>query len=116
MAQSPPFNQVHYTSLPPDSVLQSLSTIRAPGWHYRQGGPYTILWTHKYMSTAVLIVGIILLLTTLIGGLLLLARSEESLNASVFVEGARTKVVMSGAADQYMAGAIFNMLNQMPPA
>ncbi len=116
MAQSPSFNQVHYTSASPDQVLNYLSGIRAPGWSGRPAGPRTISWTHRYMTTAVLVIGVILLLTTLIGGLLLLARSEESLMANVMVEAGRTKVLFSGAADQYMASAVFNAINTMPPA
>jgi hypothetical protein len=116
MAESPPFNHLYYTSARPEDVMNYLSVIRAPGWVGRPGGPQTIIWTHRYMSTPVLVVGVILLVTTLIGGLLLLARSEESLAAAVFIEGGRTKVILSGAADRYMAAAVFNTLNQLPPA
>jgi hypothetical protein len=116
MAESPPYNQIFYTSAVPNDVLNHLSMIRPPGWNPVQGGPSTIIWTHKYMTQAVLIIGVVLLITTCIGGLLLLVRSDESLMASVTAEGSRTKVVMSGAADQNMAGAIFQVLNQLPPA
>ena len=116
MAESPPYNQVFYTSAAPNEVLTHLSMIRPAGWHSVAGGPSTIIWTHKYMTQAVLIVGVVLLVTTCIGGLLLLARSDESLMANVTVEGARTKIILTGAADQYMSGAIFQALNQLPPA
>jgi hypothetical protein len=43
-------------------------------------------------------------------------RSEETLAADVFVEHGRTKVMLTGAADQYMGSALFYMLNQLPPA
>jgi hypothetical protein len=68
------------------------------------------------MTQAVLIVGVILLLTTCIGGLLLLVRSDETLTANVSVEGARTRILVTGAADQYMAGAMFQALTSLPPA
>ena len=116
MAESPPYNQVFFTSAPPNDVLTHLSMIRPPGWNGMPGGPSTIIWTRRYMSQAVLIVGVVLLLTTCIGGLLLLVRSDESLVGNVTVEGGRTKVVLSGVADQYMASAIFQALNQLPPA
>lgn len=116
MAESPGYNQVTYTAATPDAVLSSLSLIRAPGWLGRPAGPQTIMWTHRYMSTVVLVVGIILLLTTLIGGLLLLARSEESLMANVTWEGNKSKLVISGSADQYMVNALFMALNGLPPA
>ena len=68
------------------------------------------------MSTPVLVVGVILLITTLIGGLLLLARSEETLLGHAMVEYGRTKVILSGSADHYMAGALFTTLQAFPPA
>jgi len=68
------------------------------------------------MTTAVLVIGVLLLITTLIGGLLLLARSEESLLGSAIWENCRTKLILSGVADRYMAGAVFNAINQLPPA
>jgi hypothetical protein len=46
----------------------------------------------------------------------LLARSDETLTANITVEGGRTKILLTGAADQYMAGAMFLALNQLPPA
>lgn len=116
MAESPPYNQVFYTTAPPDYVLSQLALVRPSGWYPMPGGPSTIIWNHRYMTQAVLIVGVILLVTTCIGGLLLLARSDESLLANVNVEGGRTKVILTGAADQYMAGSIFQALNQLPPA
>lgn len=116
MAESPPYNQVFYTSAAPNDVLNHLSMIRPPGWNPVPSGPSTIMWTHKYMTQPVLIVGVVLLVTTCIGGLLLLARSDESLMANVTAEGGRTKIILSGAADQHMAGAIFQALNQLPPA
>lgn len=116
MAESPPFNQVYYTSASPQQALQTLSLVRAPGWVQRAGGPATIVWTHRYMTTPVLVIGVLLLVTTLIGGLLLLARSEESLVANAMVEGGRTKLILSGVADQYMTAAVFNALNSLPPA
>jgi hypothetical protein len=114
VAESPSFNQVYYTSAPPQAVVQYLSMIRAPGWTAQQIGPWTFAWSHRYMTNAVLIVGVLLLITTLIGGLLLLARSTESLMGNVMTEGGRTKVIFSGSADQYMAGAIFNAMNNLP--
>ena len=116
MAESPPYNQIFYTSAAPNDVLNHLSMVRPPNWHPTPGGPSTIIWTHKYMTQAVLIIGVVLLITTCIGGLLLLARSDESLMANVTAEGGRTKVILSGAADQHMAGALFQALNQLPPA
>jgi hypothetical protein len=116
VAESAPFNQVYYTSVSPNDVLNHLSMVRAPGWYPTVGGPATIVWSHKYMTQAVLIIGVVLLITTCIGGLLLLARSDEYLTATVTADGGRTKIVMSGAADQYMAGAMFQALNQLPSA
>ena len=68
------------------------------------------------MTQAVLIIGVILLLTTCIGGLLLLVRSEETLTANVTLEGGRTKIIVTGAADQMMSSAMFSALNSLPPA
>lgn len=115
MAESPPYNQVYYTSAPPDMALNQLSLVRPSGWYSYPAGPSTIVWTHKYMTQAVLIVGVILLVTTCIGGLILLARSDETLTANITVDGARTRILLTGAADQYMAGAMFQALNQLPP-
>lgn len=116
MAESPPYNQVFYTTLAPNDVLNQLSLIRPPGWNAIVGGPSTIIWTHKYMTQAVLIVGVVLLVTTCIGGLLLLARSDESLTGNVTSDGGRTKVLLTGVADQNMTGALFQILNQLPSA
>src|SRR5688572_19189057 len=111
MAESAPFNQVYYTSAAPNEVLNHLSMVRPPGWQFSPRGPVTVNWTHRYMTQAVLIVGVVLLITTCIGGLLLLVRSDESLIASVTDERGRTKVILSGAADAYMAGSMFQALN-----
>jgi hypothetical protein len=116
VAESPPYNQVFYTSAAPNDVLNQLSLIRPPGWYSVAGGPSTIIWIHKYMTQAVLIVGVVLLVTTCIGGLLLLARSDESLTGNVTIDGGRTKVLLTGVADQYMSSALFQALNQLPPA
>ena len=115
MSASPPYSQVFYTSAHPNDVLNQLSFVRAPGWTPVVGGPSTIIWNHRYMTDAVLIVGIILLLTTCVGGLLLLVRSDEALVGNVLVEGGRTKVILSGVADQYMVSGIFAALSQLPP-
>ena len=76
----------------------------------------TIVWTRRYTSTAVLVIGVLLLVTTLIGGLLLLVRSEESLTGTALRENGRTRVILSGAADQYLSAALFNALNTLPQA
>jgi hypothetical protein len=114
MAASPAFNQVFFTSAPPEWALSTLALARAPGWTARPAGPTSVIWTHKYMSTPVLIVGVILLLLTLIGGLLLLVRSEESLIASAMSEGGRTKVIVTGTADSNMAAAVFTAVSSLP--
>lgn len=116
MAESPPYNQVYYTTVAPNDVLGHLWTVRAPGWQASVGGPSTIIWSHRYMTQTVLIIGVVLLITTCIGGLLLLVRSDEYLTANVTAEGGRTKIVLSGAANQHMAGAMFQALNQLPAA
>jgi hypothetical protein len=114
VSASPAFNQVFYTSAAPDQVLASLAASRAPGWKTRQGAANSIIWTHRYSTTAVLIVGIVLLVTTLIGGILLLAKSEESLIVSVTMEGGLTKVIASGSADANMSASIFSVVNSFP--
>ena len=116
MAESPAYNYMGYTSADPNTALTTLSLIRASGWDGRPAGPNSIIWTHRYMTTAVLVIGVILLLTTLIGGLLLLARSEESLLANVSWEGMRSKIMISGNANQVMVGQLFMALNNLPPA
>ena len=115
MAESPPFNQVYYTSISPDELLTQLAMIQ-PGWTARSGGLWTIVWTRKYTSTLVLVVGIALLLMTLIGGLLLLVRSEESLVGNIVIEQGRTKLILTGVADQYLASALFSTLGSLPQA
>ena len=114
MPASPGFNQIFFTTAPPEQVLATLALAKAPGWTARPGGPMTVMWTHRYMTTAIMVTGVILLLLTLIGGLLLLVRSQESLLANAMLEGGRTKVIVSGSADQNMAAAVFNAMSSLP--
>lgn len=117
MAASPPIQQTLITAAPPAEVERYLSGLNVTGWVRTSAPSDSLIWSHRYMSTGVLVVGVILLLTTLIGGLVLLIRDTEKLVVTLApLPGGGTKVVVSGAADTWISSGLFQMLNQLPPA
>lgn len=116
MAASPPMQQVLNTSAAPAEVERYLAGLNVPGWA-RSGSPTgSLIWSHKYISNVILIVGIVLLLTTLIGGLVLFLRDTELLVVTMSpLNSGGTKIVVAGAADVAMSSSLFQMLNQLPP-
>jgi hypothetical protein len=115
MAASPPIQQTFVTTASLDEVGRYLSGLNVTGWTRTSAPRDSLIWSHRYMSTGVLVVGIILLLTTLIGGLVLLIRETENLIVTLSpLSNGGTRIVVSGAADTWVSSSLFQMLNQLP--
>lgn len=111
-------NSITQTSADLATVRTAVAQLSVPGWSgpSRTGDPNEARWTRSYRTTLVTIVGIVLLITTLIGGLLLLMKNTEVVSITIIDEGATRKVIVSGSGDQPMQAEIFRLIASLPRA
>ena len=110
------FNQTSTVALTPDQVSQNIigAVTGAKGYTVTTAGAGSIILTRKFMPTWALVVGIIVGLLTLIGFLLLIVRTTETLTVTVASVDGGTRVVASGTASQEMAQRLSVVIAGMP--
>ena len=113
MAASSPFNRVFDVPISAGSAAATLSSISVSDWNgsiSNEPRRTTIVWGRTYRSTTVLIVGLALLVTTIVGGLILLLKEYEELVVTIVETPRGARVVVAGAADPALAAAIFTAM------
>jgi Uncharacterised protein family UPF0547 len=110
------FNRTVVVSEAPDVVSQSLigSLSGEPGYTVTTAGSGSIVLTRKFTPTWAVVVGIVGLITTLIGVLVMLYKETETLAITLARTDGGTRVVVSGVATPDMMRRVSSALDALP--